>query len=67
MTLQKVLNDNIFFTIVDPLFDAISHMQILHPDPVKEEEANDDGMFMTANGWVSVEDHVCSLFNQAAV
>lgn len=42
-------------------------MQILHPDPIKEEDVQDDGRFMTANGWVSVEDHVCSLFDQAAV
>ena len=36
----------------------------MHPDPVKEE---DDGMFMTANGLVSVEDHVADLFEKADV
>lgn len=36
----------------------------MHPDPVKED---DDGMFMTANGLVSVEDHVADLFEKADV
>ncbi len=33
----------------------------------EKQEDDDDGMFMTANGWVSVEDHVTSLFEKAAV
>lgn len=53
--------------LVDSLFDCVSRLQLLHPDPVKEEDLNDDGMFMTANGLVSVEDHLCSLFDKAAV
>jgi len=48
-------------------FDKISHFQSLHPDSIREEENEDDGMFMTANGWVSIEDHVCALFDKAAV
>lgn len=53
--------------LVDSLFDCVSRLQLLHPDPVKEDDLNDDGMFMTANGLVSVEDHICSLFDKAAV
>ncbi len=51
--------------LVDSVFDGISRLQVMHPDPVKEEE--EDNMFMTANGLVSVEDHICSLFEKAAV
>ena len=51
--------------LVDAVFDGISRLQVMHPDPVKEEE--EDNMFMTANGLVSVEDHVCNLFDIAAV
>ena len=47
------------------LFDNISKVQLMHPDPVKEED--DDGMFMTANGLVSVEDHITDLFEKADV
>ncbi|KAK8825621.1 hypothetical protein WA577_000794 [Blastocystis sp. JDR] len=49
---------------IDSVFDGISRLQVMHPDPVKEEE--EDNMFMTANGLVSVEDHICSLFEKAA-
>ena len=59
--------DYFYNGLVDSLFDHISHFQILHPDPIREEEKEDDGMFMTANGWVSIEDHVCALFDKAAV
>lgn len=53
--------------VVDALFDNISKVQLLHPDPVKEEEGEDDGMFMTANGLMSVEDHLIGLFDKADV
>lgn len=55
--------------VVDPLFDNLNRLQLAHPDPVNEEEEEDedDGMMMTADGLVSVEDHVCNLFAQAAV
>ena len=66
--LKRVFHQNNDSHVVDSLFDAISQLQLLHPDPIKaEEEDDDDGMFMTANGWVSVEDHVTSLFEKAAV
>ena len=56
------------FIIVDPLFENLNRLQLAHPDPVNEEEEDeDDGMMMTENGLVSVEDHVCNLFAQAAV
>ena len=50
---------------IDPIFENLSRLQLAHPDPVKEEE--DDGMFMTADGLMRVEDHVCNLFEKAAV
>ena len=53
--------------VVDPLFENISNIQLLHPDPVKEEDGEEDGMFMTANGLVSVEDHLVDLFDKADV
>ena len=65
--LKRVFHQDNDSHVVDSLFDAISQLQLLHPDPIKEEEDDDDGMFMTANGWVSVEDHVTSLFEKAAV
>lgn len=51
--------------VVDTLFNSISRLQVMHPDPVKDED--EDNTFMTANGVVSVEDHICSLFEKAAV
>ena len=53
--------------VVDPLFENISNIQLLHPDPVKEEDGEEDGMFMTANGLVSVEEHLVDLFDKADV
>ena len=47
------------------LFNSISRLQVMHPDPVKDED--EDNTFMTANGVVSVEDHICNLFEKAAV
>ncbi|KAK8819207.1 hypothetical protein WA538_001780 [Blastocystis sp. DL] len=48
---------------IDPLFDQISQIQLLHPEPAKDDD--DDGMFMTANGLVRVEDHMADLFEKA--
>ena len=51
--------------VVDTIFNSISRLQVMHPDPVKDED--EDNTFMTANGVVSVEDHICNLFEKAAV
>ena len=55
----------VYLHIVDTLFNSISRLQVMHPDPVKDED--EDNTFMTANGVVSVEDHICNLFEKAAV